>query len=297
MQPETTAITARLRPMTAADAPAVLDVMVASFDDLFRRMTNLPGPPGPGADPAPGLVRIRHLVATDPGGAWVTVDDTGTVDGAALALVREGVWGLSLLVVQPGRQSDGRGSALLREAVAYGNGTRGGIILASEDARALRAYWRAGFTLRAAFDARGTLRNPPPRPPAVRPGRWPEDRDMLDAVSRAVRGAAHGDDIGASLEGGAALLVHPDGGFALRRDEQVRLVAAYDEQVARELLQAALLDVPETAEPRVDFIEAAQDWAIDVVLESGLELHPGGAVAVRGDVGPLRPYLPSGSYL
>jgi hypothetical protein len=33
------------------------------------------------------------------------------------------------------------------------------------------------------------------------------------------------------------------------------------------------------------------------VLDAGLVLKPGGAVFVRGDVGPLTPYLPSGAYL
>lgn len=286
-----------LRPMTPDDAPAVYQVMGEAFTDLDRRMNITPVLASSPSDPALGHVRIRHLVATDPGGAWVTEDEDGAVDGASLGLVREGIWGLSLLVVRPGRQSGGRGSALLRAAVDYGADARGGIILASEDARALRAYWRFGFTLRPAFDARGAVRNPPPRPPSVRFGRWPEDRDMLDAVSRATRGAAHGDDIGAALDGGAILTVHEDGGFALRRDEQVRMIAAFTDAAARELLQAALLDVPASVGPHLDFIDGNQDWAVDVVLEAGLELRRGGAVAVRGEMGPLRPYIASGAYL
>jgi hypothetical protein len=47
----------------------------------------------------------------------------------------------------------------------------------------------------------------------------------------------------------------------------------------------------------VDFLDAQQDWAIDVVLEAGLKLVPAGAICVRGDVGPMRPYIPSGAYL
>jgi hypothetical protein len=33
------------------------------------------------------------------------------------------------------------------------------------------------------------------------------------------------------------------------------------------------------------------------VLDAGLSLTNDGAVFVRGDVGPFRPYLPSGAYL
>jgi len=36
---------------------------------------------------------------------------------------------------------------------------------------------------------------------------------------------------------------------------------------------------------------------MDVVLEAGLQLRPSGGTFVRGDVGPMRPYLPSGAYL
>src|SRR4051794_33747030 len=99
-----------LRPMKTSDADAVLDVMGAAFDDLSRRLGQGGDPPP--ANRAPGLGRIRHLIDTDPEGAWVFETD-GVVDGAALALLREGLWGLSLLVVAPGAQSSGQGSALL----------------------------------------------------------------------------------------------------------------------------------------------------------------------------------------
>ncbi len=47
----------------------------------------------------------------------------------------------------------------------------------------------------------------------------------------------------------------------------------------------------------MDFLDARQGWAMDVVLTAGLELVVGGAVCVRGELGPLRPYLPNGAYL
>ncbi len=254
--------------------------MRGAFADLEQSLGLPPQPPM--TDRAPGLVRIRHLIGSDPGGAWVTVGDDGVLDGAALAILREGLWGLSLLVVRPGRQSGGRGSALLGAAAGYGAGSHGGLILASQDARALRAYWRAGCALRPAMDAVGPVKMRPQAPAGVRPGRWPADREL---------------DVDAWLASGQELLVHDGGGFVIRHEGTVRCVAASDERVARELLRAALHAVPEGESARVGFIDGGQEWAFDEVLGAGLSVRPAGAVAVRGEVGPLGPYIPSGWYL
>jgi hypothetical protein len=47
----------------------------------------------------------RHFLKHDPEGAWVAVDGD-TVAGVALALVREGVWVLSLFAVAEGYRKD-----------------------------------------------------------------------------------------------------------------------------------------------------------------------------------------------
>lgn len=271
-----------LRTMAKEDAEAAIGLMEAVWGV-------------PVADRPYGIRRMHHLVTTDPGGAWVSTGGDGAVEGVALAIMREGIWGLSLLIVDPGKQSAGIGRALMEAALAYGEDARGGIILASDDARALRTYWRAGFALRPTFDARGSVTNPPAADPAVREGRWPEDRALLDEISRSVRGAAHGRDLEPYLASGLRLRVHDGGGFAVHAvDGRLRLLAATDDRVARALLETALHDVP-TAE--VDFLDARQDWAIDVVLTAGLRLTPKGATCVRGEVGPMRPYIPSGAYL
>ena len=36
---------------------------------------------------------------------------------------------------------------------------------------------------------------------------------------------------------------------------------------------------------------------VGAVLDAGLSLNPEGPIFVRGEVGPLAPYLPSGAYL
>jgi hypothetical protein len=77
----------------------------------------------------------------------------------------------------------------------------------------------------------------------------------------------------------------------------VPLLAARDDEAARDLLWSALAAVQPGATAQVDFLTAEQGWAIDIVLRAGLALSPDGPVFVRGDVGPMRPYVPSGAYL
>src|SRR6185503_6059562 len=114
----------------------------------------------------------------------------GAVAGAAFALVREGLWGLSLLVVDPPAQSGGAGRELLRLAWEYGNGARGHVILSSTDPRAMRAYARLGLDAHPCLAARGAPRVA--APPEVRAG-GRSDLPLTEAVDRAVRGAAHGE--------------------------------------------------------------------------------------------------------
>ena len=281
-----------IRSMRPADAPAVHALAMRAFDDL-----NLRG--GRPADPHPPLegahARILRLVESDPGGAFVA-ERGGDLVGAALALMREGLWGLSLLVIHPGAQSGGVGTRLLGEAVAYGAQARGGVILSSEDGRALRAYARAGFDLHPVIEATGRPR-PLEAPSHIRPGGL-DDLPLAAAVDRAVRGAAHGADLEVMLRHGAQMLVAPGRGYALVSGGVVRLVAAHDEPAAADLLRAAIASTPEDGRADVTWITSAQQgWALPVVLEAGLELRPGGAVLLRGEVGPFRPYLPTGAYL
>ena len=128
--------------MRMDDALAVHELSVRSFSDLAERLHEPPQTPPP-AEVA--LVRIHQLIERDPGGAWVTERDGGMA-GAALAIDRDGLWGLSLLVVDPAHQSAGVGRALLARSLEYADGgRRGAVILASPDPRALRAYARAGL--------------------------------------------------------------------------------------------------------------------------------------------------------
>jgi hypothetical protein len=168
-------------------------------------------------------------------------------------------------------------------------------VLASADARALRSYARLGLELHPAIAARGRPRGAA-MPPEVRPG-TAGDLPLAAGVDREVRGAAHGDDLTAMLRAGGELLVLPERGYAVHREASVRLLAARDDASAALLLRACLAAAGDR-EASVEWITARQGWAVAPCLDAGLELRfDCGAVFTAGDVGPFRPYLPSGSYL
>ena len=212
--------------------------------------------------------------------------------GSANAIVREGLWGLTLFAVAPEHQARGVGRRLLDAALAYGDGARGGWIMSSEDPKALRRYALAGFDLRPCVAAAGMLRTDLP----VVHAEESDDLRHAEPISRAVRGASHGDDLAGLLDGGARLLTLP-GGFAIHEEGSVRVLAALDDDTATRLLRACFAQAPRGATVQIDLLTAGQDWAIRSCLEAGLALSPSGAVFTRGDVGPMRPYVPTGSWL
>jgi GNAT superfamily N-acetyltransferase len=279
-----------IRPMTEDDIPGALDVTHESFEDLSRRLGE---EPEQRPDPAMAGIRYRDLVRRDPGGSWVAEDEQG-IAGCALALRREDVWGLSLLVVRPGLQSGGVGSELLRRAYDYGADARGKIILSSPDPRAMRAYHRLGLALHPAVLAKGEPRDVA-APADVRLG-TADDLPFTAEVDRHVRGGAHGDDIRTQLEMGQTLLIAPGRGYAVHGDGALRLLAAFDPGGARDLLRAVFAQA--TGKVVVNFITAAQQWAIEVCMEAKVDLHTDtGVVFLGGDVGPFSPYIPSGAFL
>jgi GNAT superfamily N-acetyltransferase len=276
--------------MRDEDVPAAHGVTLRAFADLERREGNESGPP---PDPAHAHIRLRRFLTADPGGSWVAEEEDGSLSGVGLALLRHGLWGLSLLVVDPDRQSAGIGSELLARTLAYGADARGAIILASSDPRALRAYARAGFAMHPAAAAHGKPRDVEPAP-GVRPFE-PADHALAAEVDHVIRGAAHGEDLDVMASQGCDRFVLPGRGYVVVKDGDVKLLGAHDEAAAASLLRTALARAGERA--RVDWLTASQQWATDVVVQAGLELEIGGAVFLRGDVGRFRPYLPSGAYL
>lgn len=242
--------------------------------------------------------RYRHFLEHDQEGAWVAVDGD-RVAGVALALVREDVWVLSLFAVAEEYRDAGLGRELLDLALHYGAGCRGAMIASSTNPAAMRRYAMAGFTLLPTLLASGKVsRESLPSGLEAREGTR-ADLELVVGVDRLMRGASHGPDLEFMLGTGIRLLV-ADGragtGYAFVREGSPALLAATTPEVAIDLLWSCLAESG-GSNVEVPWITGQQSWAVPVVLEAGLSLSPAGPICVRGQLGPLMPYLPSGPFL
>ena len=288
------------RPMTDADVPAA----VAAFDSGMLAMLarhQLPVTGNSIQDERRRLDRTRHFLGTDPGGSWVA-EEGGTVIGMSQSFVREDYWMLSQLGTVPGRQGHGVGRELLRLALSHGDPGSPGTIQCSRDPKAMALYTSFGFVLHPVVAAWGVMRpGSIARPPDV--VRLEPDEvtvrelEVIDGIDRAVRGSARSVDIVSMLaHAGARLLLHADQGYAVARDECIVTLGARREESAALVLRAMLAEAPVGETIEVNWLTSAQQWAIRVVVEAGIELQPYGPVMVRGMDGPPMPYIPSGEY-
>ncbi len=277
----------RIRPMVAADVREAGNVAAASFEmDITNELAA-----------TRFYERLEHLLHTDADGAFVAERD-GRILGVAQAMVRERLWCLSLLAVAPVDQSNGAGHALLERVLGYQAGADAGLIVSSNDSRALRLYAGAGFTLLPTFEASGPLdRKRLPKPDrAVRAGDH-ADLEALAEISREVRGAPHTDELHLALNQEGQLLRMGDRGFALAHPTHgVWLLVARDDEAATSLLWNALAIAGDSERSLLRWVTGAQDWAIAVAVKAGLRLGATGALCVRGEPGPLRPFVPSGPF-
>jgi ribosomal protein S18 acetylase RimI-like enzyme len=202
------------RPMRLEDVDAASAVSAAAFD------VDLSDPEGAGR----WRQRLAWPLETDPGGAFVAERD-GRVIGVGQALRRERLWCLSLLTVDPTVQSSGAGRALMDATLGYQDGTDAGLIVSSNDPRAMRLYARAGFAVLPTLESEGNVDRSKLSAVggAVRDGDV-RDLDELEAISREVRGAPHTAEVRYALDSGAQLwkaesrgfvITHPDWGVWL----------------------------------------------------------------------------------
>ena len=239
--------------------------------------------------------RIAYPWQTDPDGAFVA-ELEGRVIGVAEAILRERLWCLSMLAVEPGIQSAGAGRALMARAGQYGGAAGAGLIVSSNDPRALRLYADCGFALHPTFEASGVVdrRRVPALGGSVREDDG-KDPEAFAGLTREVRGAPYTDELRFACGQGARRLCIVDRGFAVvNADGQLWALVARDEEVAGALLWSALALAEGPA--RVRWITGAQQWAIDIVARAGLRLTAYGALCVRGTPGPLAPFLPNNSF-
>jgi ribosomal protein S18 acetylase RimI-like enzyme len=288
------------RPMIEADVPAA----VAAFDSGMLAMLtrhSLPVTRNSIQDERRRQDRTRHFLRSDPDGSWVA-EDGGAVVGMSQSFVREGYWMLSQLGTLPGRQGRGVGRELLRRALSHGDGQGPGTIQCSRDPKAMALYSSFGFVLHPVVAAWGVMRPGAfERPPEV--ARYEPDQvterelRVVTAIDREVRGSARTVDIVAMLtQPGTRLLLHADQGYAVAMDDRVVTLGARQEESATLVLKAMLAESPTGETIEINWLTSAQQWAIRVVVEAGIELQPYGPVMVRGMEGPPSPYIPSGGF-
>ena len=281
----------RIRPLQPEDIPRAREIGAATLpappaiDDTVRTRFS--------------LARWGRFLEVDAGGAWAAENEEGRMIGAALALVRDGVWGLSYLAVDPAAQERGAGRALLDATLEHGGGeVRGGIIQSSTDPRAMRLYATSGFDALPCLAAAGI----PKReaiPAGLRSVEGAEDALELGvALGREVRGGAYDpEDLRTLSDSGFPLLRCGDDGIAFHVHGHPALLVARDDATAVDLLWSSIAAAPKGGTVVVDAMAAGQDWAVRTCLDAKLALSPDAPLFVRGELGPLRPWLCNGAYL
>jgi GNAT superfamily N-acetyltransferase len=286
--------------MTDADVPAA----VAAFDTGLLAMLArhaLPVTRNSIEDERRRQDRTRHFLGTDPEGSWVA-EDGGRVVGMSQSFVREGYWMLSQLGTVPGLQGRGLGRELLRRALSHGDPESPGTIHCSRDPKAMALYASFGFVLHPVVAAWGAMRPASierPREVTRYESEQVTERELqiVTAIDRKVRGSERSVDIVAMLtQPGTRLLLHLDQGYAVTMDDRVVTLGAQQEESAALVLKAMLAESPTGQTIEVNWLTSAQQWAIRVVVEAGIELLPFGPVMVRGMEGPPTPYIPSGGF-
>jgi GNAT superfamily N-acetyltransferase len=286
----------RIRPMTVDDAEAAERVTAIGFHELDTRMFRRSWPDPqlrPPERAATWVGRVRHVIATDPGGCWVAERDDVLL-GIVVSFVREKMWLLASYAVVPEAQGLGLGRALLAPALEHGRGCLRAMFNASSDPRALRRYHDAGFTLHPQMFLRGTPdRAQIPVLEKIREGST-SDIDLMNSVDRQTRGAAHGVDHELLLRQFPLVVSESSSaqGYAYL-DDGVALLAATDRRTATRLLWEA---IAASEDVLIGHITPENSWAVDVGMAARLELHQEGYQALR-NMRPPKPYLPHGALM
>ncbi len=284
------------------DVPAVERVTGQAFHtlDVETRPANWP-PPQPRSPERAKLwiSRLEHLLRHDPGGCWVAADQADGVVGAAVALVREGLWGLSTFAVLPGWQAQGTGKRLLEAALSY-SPTGPGVICSSHDPKAVRRYRLAGFDIHPAVMLAGSVRRDAlPVLPRLRDG-GADDIELLNEIDRASRGHAHGVDHEVMVSQHRLVVIESGsarGYCYIYAKGSPYVLSATDVPTAQELLWASLAETsPDDDDVSFGDMTAEHLWAFDVGFRAGLGIHNEGFMCFR-DMPAWSTYIPSGHFL
>jgi GNAT superfamily N-acetyltransferase len=229
------------------DLPALAGVFAASAEDLLTRYRPDNTDLWPvNADAS--LPVYRHLHAT--GAVFVAVDPEPV--GFAAAILRDGVWFLSQLWVLPDRQGSGIGSALLDEALIWGEGSSAFTVVSSPHPGAQTLYLRRSmYPLWMQVDLFGEAGDAGELPDGF--GELSDDdQPWLDEIDREVRGVARPMDhafwresatgVGFRREGrpGGYVYVWPPGGWASQPRSKIGPGGVLDPRDMPRLVSAAL---------------------------------------------------------
>jgi GNAT superfamily N-acetyltransferase len=286
----------RIRPMTMDDLEAAERISDEAFYELDVA-TFPPSSPRPERRTpersAAWIARTARFLETDPGGSWAAEDGSGIV-GFASGARREKVWCLATFAVQPGRQGAGIGTPLLEAAIEHGRDCPRWMLAASDDARALRRYHRAGFTLHPQMVLTGTVdRSALPAVSGVRDGTL-EDREWMEDLDRELRGGSHGPDQDSLAESGSLVVTADRSGYAYASPDHLSLLAAQDLTAARTLLWECLARSGDRFE--MGHVTSVNGWAVEIGLDARLALATSGFLGLRG-MDPPAPYVHHGALL
>jgi len=321
------------RPGRDADLTACLGVWRASVDEYQGRINQPPLPDETG----PLRRHVAHMIATDPDRFWVAEierpDDASAgprLVGFSIATVRDGLWYLALLFVQPEVQGFGIGSALLDHAQAGCQAPAGGPAVPGPDdplSTGIHTWGMATDTAQPISNGLYARRGMVPRLPIWRlagePHRWgalptlpatleaisfdaiaanghagPRRlSDAVDEIDREVIGITHQQDHEfLRRDGRAGFLVRERGGRILgyaygAASGRIGPVAAVDPELLPALLGVAIRLTPILGTVGV-WVPGSADGAIRVLLEAGLHFD-----RFPGLVCWSRPELPFARYL
>jgi GNAT superfamily N-acetyltransferase len=285
--------------MTDADVEAATRAQISGFEALDR---STGGEPHEITEDVLARMhrRHRHFLEHDPDGAWVATEGD-TVIGCALALKRDSLWGLSLLVVDGTTQSSGVGRSLLEASLTYAENCERAVILSTHDPRAMRLYATSDFDVYPQLDAEGEIDRSLLRTDRgrARAGSL-DDAEFADTVDLVVRRARHGpDQVRMAIDHTMYVIDDVDGrGYAyIRTDGILMTLAATDPDTATDLLWRCFAHIADAERPAsVYHLNHRLQWAIRAAYQARLKVTPTGPVYWRGDVPPAN-YLPSGAYL
>ncbi|HXF50706.1 MAG TPA: GNAT family N-acetyltransferase [Dehalococcoidia bacterium] len=298
----------RFRALTADDLPGVAPLRRRALDALRAPAEAPVGRPPDDVPP-----ELPHLLRTDPDLAWIAEGDGGPL-GYALGAVRDGLCTVSHLFVDPEAHERDIGQELLRRllAAADSRGAARWWVVASSSLAAHALYLRAGMYDRATLypllgpvQSLLTLPEPPSGARLKRPTLCDGWLHRLNALDRAVRGAARPEDHAFFLEspdshcealsdeGGDLLgyVYYWDGGH-------IGPAAATDPELLLDLLRVVASALDRSGVDAVTLlVPSLNTVALSALMERRFVIRRLDTLMSSGVWGALDRYLPSGGVL